>query len=377
MIPSTTTSTPVAPYQMLTSPNPTLNGEFGKTVTIYQSSLMIGAPYEGVGAVYWYSIQNGGTVSSPVARVTPPSGWGSGDFGVAVSLDEADVYIGADSGTGIVFRYYFNNLATGPSSVPLKPIDSVSTNTGFGQTIANGKHVIVIGFPGEGSNATGATSIGVNNAVPVGSGALNSGAVYVVEEDCGLIALPNSAAVPATYCTPNNSTVYVLESVNLSNTPNTNLTLPSTAPTMNVMGNFTLSNTSTLNVIAGTLINITGFVSLNNSRLILNTLQSTYVPGSVPITIPFLLFNTSDNSLFGNITLQTGPTQLSCQSYGSQQNRFGGGLNIQIYLNESACQLQAAEQTSLVAAILLLIIGLPTVIVCTALSQYYLGKFLG
>eukprot|EP01088_Endostelium_zonatum_P013610 TRINITY_DN2831_c0_g5_i1.p1 TRINITY_DN2831_c0_g5~~TRINITY_DN2831_c0_g5_i1.p1 ORF type:complete len:221 (+),score=68.09 TRINITY_DN2831_c0_g5_i1:301-963(+) len=145
----------------------------------------------------------------------------------------------------------------------------------------------------------------------------------------------------------------------------------------------TIVSAGTLIVTAGTRIIVKNKLSLNNSVVILDLEHSpTYsVASGKSIVVPlFDEVGELDTSKVGRLELRANKLSRECEKYrmemeGSSEGK--GGLQVKVSVDESECELQAAEETSLVGAVLLVVIGVPCLIAIAAVSQYYLSLISG
>jgi len=141
----------------LTSPSPTVNGEFGRSVAIAGGIIAVGAPgesadgYQGSGNVYLFNASTGAllrTIPSPVAGPPPVP-----DYGDSVAVNSSWVVVGAPSAdvgidvldAGEVFLFNATNGALVSTIQSPNPTDGGN----FGQSVALSATGTVIGAPGD------------------------------------------------------------------------------------------------------------------------------------------------------------------------------------------------------------------------------------
>jgi hypothetical protein len=142
----------------LTSPNATGGGYFGFSVAISGTTLVIGAPYEnasgkvGAGNAYVFNDTTGQLIST----LSTPSPTTYGLFGVSVAISGSTVVVGAPdekvSGLAEAGHAYLFNAATGALKLKLHT-PNAQKGGGFGDSVAITGSTVVVGAPGE--NASG------------------------------------------------------------------------------------------------------------------------------------------------------------------------------------------------------------------------------
>lgn len=134
----------------LTSPNPISNGEFGESVAFIDSTAVVGAPLETAatfstaGHAYVFDSSNGGLL----ATLTSPNAQVSGEFGYSVAVSVTTVVVGAPGeGTGLGATYLFNALNDVYTAALVNPDPSAECL--FGSAVAVNGNTIVVGVPQE------------------------------------------------------------------------------------------------------------------------------------------------------------------------------------------------------------------------------------
>jgi hypothetical protein len=148
----------------LPSPNPQIGGEFGDSVAVSGTSVVVGAPGEtaggssGAGHAYIFSTT---TPGSPPTLLTSPNAQPLGEFGSSVAVSGTSVVVGApDETAGAVVipghAYIFS------TTTPGSPVTLTSPNPqkegSFGRSVAVSGTSVVVGAPGE--TAAGVSSAG-------------------------------------------------------------------------------------------------------------------------------------------------------------------------------------------------------------------------
>jgi large repetitive protein len=146
----------------LTSPNTHKDGEFGDSVAVSGTTVVVGAPGEtvsgenGAGHAYTFSTVTGDLIS----RLTSPNAQSDGSFGGSVAMSGTTVAVGApremvsgDSGAG---QTYLISTKTGHARGLASP--NVQAIGAFGGSVAIGGSTVVVGAPGE--MASGASAAG-------------------------------------------------------------------------------------------------------------------------------------------------------------------------------------------------------------------------
>jgi hypothetical protein len=121
------------------------NVKFGSSVATSGSTVMVGADGYGTGSVYTYT-QSAGTWT-PGAVLTPPDGAISDEFGWSMSLAHSTLVVGAVKHAANGAAYVFNDVAgTWTYETELLASDG-ATNDYFGDKVATDGTRIVVGAP--------------------------------------------------------------------------------------------------------------------------------------------------------------------------------------------------------------------------------------
>ncbi len=171
--------TTAATVRMLSSPNVQGGGEFGFSVSLSGSSVIVGAPGETVstlsnaGNAYTFNL----TTGNSIATFSSPGAQAGGRFGDAVSISGSLVLVGApeemalgDAGAGNAYTF------SAATAALVQALSSPAPATGgqFGVRVAINSFTALVGAPGE----TGSGIAGAGNAYTFSalSGALLLGA---------------------------------------------------------------------------------------------------------------------------------------------------------------------------------------------------------
>lgn len=132
--------------------------QFGASVSMFASTLVVGAPDQGAGAVYVYSYDAGGWMLAQ--KLTAPSALVGDRFGAAVSVFVDRIAIGApgtNDGAGKVF--VFENSG-GWSQVAMLEATDAHADHALGSSVVLGADTVVAGAPHWASATVGAFSQG-------------------------------------------------------------------------------------------------------------------------------------------------------------------------------------------------------------------------
>jgi hypothetical protein len=147
----------------LTSPTPQFDGEFGESVSISGTTVVVGAPHETISALttaghaYVFDSTDG-SLTATLASPTPQT---SGEFGFSVSVSGTTVVVGAPFETanalGDAGHAYVFDAATGS---PIASLTSPYAQAGglFGYSVSVSCTTVVVGAPQE--TANGQTNAG-------------------------------------------------------------------------------------------------------------------------------------------------------------------------------------------------------------------------
>jgi hypothetical protein len=173
--------TPSVPVVSLNNPDPAVGDRFGNSVSISGSRVMVGARFDDAGATdagsaYVYDL-NSGTPSMPAATLNNPSPAADDNFGRSVSISGTRVVVGAygdDTGAQSAGSAYVYDLSTGTPGLPVATLNDPDPVVGdnFGWSVAiSGTRVVV----GARYDDTGTT---------------DSGSVYVYDLSSGTPSVP-------------------------------------------------------------------------------------------------------------------------------------------------------------------------------------------
>jgi len=142
----------------LTSPNAQADGGFGYSVAVSGSIVVVGAPYEtvsghlGAGHAYVYRLMTGALI----ATLTSPNAQAGGDFGFSVAICGSTVVVGAygetpagSSSAGAGDVYLFEDTAPTGTLMATFTSPNAQPDGAFGYSVAISGTEIAIGAPGE------------------------------------------------------------------------------------------------------------------------------------------------------------------------------------------------------------------------------------
>ena len=146
--------TPTAPVATLTNPSPDAYDEFGYSVAISGNRVVVGAVDDDTGATdtgraYVYDLSSG-TPTTPVAELDNPSPGAADEFGWSVAMSGTRVVVGAHSDSTVATSAgsaYVYDLTSATPTVPVATLNSPSQTTrqGFGESAAIDGTTIAIG----------------------------------------------------------------------------------------------------------------------------------------------------------------------------------------------------------------------------------------
>jgi hypothetical protein len=159
-------ATPTVPVAILNNPNPAVGDEYGYSVAISGTRVVVGARIDDTvasdaGSAYVYDLSNG-TPTMLVATLNKPSPAVSDWFGWSVAISGTRVVVGArndDTGAANAGSAYVYDLSSGTPTVPVATLNKPNPAVGdaFGLTVAiSGTRVVV----GAANDDTGATDAG-------------------------------------------------------------------------------------------------------------------------------------------------------------------------------------------------------------------------
>ena len=152
--------TPAVPVASLNNPSAAARDNFGWSVAISGTRVVVGARYDDTGAIdagsaYVYDLGSG-TPAVPVATLHNPRPTASGRFGSAVAISGTRVVVGAlydDTDESYAGGAYVYDLSSGTPTVPVAALKNPSPemSTSFGWSVAISGTRVVVGAWGDGS----------------------------------------------------------------------------------------------------------------------------------------------------------------------------------------------------------------------------------
>lgn len=172
-----TSASPTVPVFTLNNPGPAANDRFGRSVAISGTRVVVGAYWDSTGAAsagstYVYDLSSG-TPTVPVTTLNNPSPAASDQFGKSVAISGTRIVIGADfddTGATDAGSAYVYDLSSGTPTVPIATLNNPSpgVNDYFGTSVAiSGTRVVV----GASQDDTGASDAGSAYVYDLNSGA--------------------------------------------------------------------------------------------------------------------------------------------------------------------------------------------------------------
>ncbi len=168
--------TPTVPVATLNNPSPAADDRFGYSVAISGTRVVVGAYQDDTGATdagsaYVYDLSSG-TPTAPVATFNKPSPAVSDQFGYSVAISGTRVVVGAfgdDTGANNTGSVYVYDLSSGTPTVPVATLNNPSPEAfdRFGNSIAIAGTRLVVGALGD---STGASAAGSAYMYDLGSG---------------------------------------------------------------------------------------------------------------------------------------------------------------------------------------------------------------
>jgi hypothetical protein len=158
--------TPIVPVATLRNPAPAANDQYGYSVAISGTWVIVGAPFDdtaagNAGSVYLYDLANGNS-TVPVFAWSNPSGAAAESFGFSVAISGTQAVVGtpfAHTGASAAGRAYVFDVAGESADTPIAILNNPSpaANDVFGKSVAiSGDRVLV----GAESDDTGAVDAG-------------------------------------------------------------------------------------------------------------------------------------------------------------------------------------------------------------------------
>ncbi len=166
--------TPTLPVATLNNPSPAEYDNFGTSLAISGTRVVVGAPFDDTeaidtGSVYVYDLGSG-TPTVPVAALHNPSPANDDNFGTSVAISGTRVVVGAygdDAVASNAGSAYLYDLASGTPTIPIANLNNPSPEIDdfFGWSVAISGKWVVVGAQGDNSNALDAGSIYVYDLV--------------------------------------------------------------------------------------------------------------------------------------------------------------------------------------------------------------------
>ena len=165
---SLTSPSPTIPLSTLNYPAPSANDNFGNSVAISGTKMVVGASEEDTGAensgaVYVYDL-SGPSPLTPVATLMNPTPYRNDHFGIAVAISGTRIIVGAygDNTAGWIQSgsAYVYDLASATPTIPIAVLSNPSpaNNDNFGKSVGISGTRVVIGVH---ADDTGATDSGI------------------------------------------------------------------------------------------------------------------------------------------------------------------------------------------------------------------------
>ncbi len=204
--------TPTVPVLTLNNPGPAANDEFGVSVAISGTRVVVGAFFDDTGAsnagsVYVYDLGSG-TPTVPVLTLNNPGPAVGDEFGISVAISGTMVVVGAlfdDTGASNAGSAYVYDLGSGTPTVPVLTLNNPGPafNDEFGNSVAiSGTQVVV----GAWQDNTGANDAGSAYVYDVSSGTptvpvatLNSASTATQDQFGNSVAVSGALMVVGAY----------------------------------------------------------------------------------------------------------------------------------------------------------------------------------
>ena len=159
--------TPTVPVATLNNPGPAVSDQFGESVAISGTRVVVGANADDTGATnagsaYVYDLSSG-TPTVPVATLNNPGPAAHDQFGLSVAISGTRVVVGAngdDTGATDAGSAYVYDLSSGTPTVPVATLNNPGPAAGdqFGFSVAISGTRVVVGAPFDDTGATDAGS---------------------------------------------------------------------------------------------------------------------------------------------------------------------------------------------------------------------------
>ena len=159
--------TPTVPVATLNNPTPSLSDWFGRAVAVDGTRVVIAAALDNTGAsdagsAYVYDLSSG-TPALPVATLNNPSPAVNDQFGGSLTISGTRVLVGAyldDTGATDAGSAYVYEVSSGTPTVPILALNNpgLAVNDQFGTTVAVSGNLMVVGAPYDDTGAADAGS---------------------------------------------------------------------------------------------------------------------------------------------------------------------------------------------------------------------------
>lgn len=160
--------TPTVPAFTLKNPSPGEGDNFGLAVAIAGTRVVVGTPLDtaapnGSGSAYVFDLDNG-SPAAPVAVLTNPSPGAGDQFGCSVAISGTRIVVGAfqdDTGAADAGRAYSYDLTSETPAVPVVTLNNPTPAAGdrFGACVGISGSVMVAGAPFDDTAASDAGSL--------------------------------------------------------------------------------------------------------------------------------------------------------------------------------------------------------------------------
>ncbi len=168
-------ATPTVPVQTLSNPSPDAYDRFGDSVAISGSRVVVGTPEDsdgsGVpssGTAYVYDLTSA-TPWNPVLTIPNPTAVERDNFGASVAISGTRVVVGAprdSTGADQGGAIYSFNVAGATPTTPIVTITGTTANLQYGGSVAIAGQRVVAGVPGANNGAGTAHVYDLGNASP-------------------------------------------------------------------------------------------------------------------------------------------------------------------------------------------------------------------
>ena len=156
------TATPNVPVHILTNPNPAAGDEFGWSVAISGTRVMIGAPFDYSGAfpagrAFMFDLTSA-TPTLPVVTLEHPMPEDFGRFGWSVTISGTRLVVGATGEPSRTFasgNAYIYDVSSATPNTPVAALanPSPARNDVFGSSVSIDDATVIVGAPSDDTNA--------------------------------------------------------------------------------------------------------------------------------------------------------------------------------------------------------------------------------